>query len=37
MNVKQAIQSLQEMIDSGVINGDESFGVFTNGGKLSFQ
>ena len=33
MNVKQAIQSLQEMIDTGVINGEESFGVFTNGGE----
>ena len=33
MNVKQAIQSLQEMIDAGVINGEESLGVFTNGGE----
>ena len=33
MNVKQAIQQLQEMIDAGVINGEEQFGVFTNGGE----
>ncbi len=33
MNVKQAIQQLQEMVDAGVINGEESFGVFTNRGE----
>lgn len=33
MNVKQAIQQLQEMVDAGVINGEEQFGVFTNGGE----
>ena len=33
MNVKQAIQQLQEMVDAGVITGEEQFGVFTNGGE----
>ena len=28
MNVKQAIQALQTMIDTGVITGEEKFGVF---------
>ena len=33
MNVKQAINSLQEMVDSGVITGEEQFGAFTNMGE----
>ena len=33
MNVKQAIQQLQEMVDAGVITGEEQFGVFTNMGE----
>ena len=28
MNVKQAIQALQTMIDTGVITGEEEFGVY---------
>ena len=28
MNVKQAIQSLQTMIDTGEITGEEEFGVY---------
>ena len=28
MNVKQAIQALQTMIDTGVITGEEKFGVY---------
>lgn len=28
MNVKQAIQVLQTMIDTGVITGEEKFGVY---------
>ena len=28
MNVKQAIQALQTMIDTGAISGEEEFGVY---------
>ena len=28
MNVKEAIQALQTMIDTGVITGEEEFGVY---------
>lgn len=28
MNVKQAIQALQTMIDTGAISGEEKFGVY---------
>ena len=33
MNVNQAIEALQEMINAGVITGEEEFGAFTNRGE----
>ena len=33
MNIKQAIQTLQEMVNNGVLTGEEELGAFTNGGE----
>ena len=33
MNVNQAIKALQEMVNTGVITGEEEFGAFTNMGE----
>ena len=33
MNVNQAIETLQEMVNTGVITGEEELGAFTNMGE----
>lgn len=33
MTVNQAIQALQEMVNTGVITGEKEFGAFTNRGE----
>lgn len=33
MNVNQAIEALQEMVNTGVITGEEELGAFTNMGE----
>ena len=33
MNVKQAIEALQKMVNTGVITGEEEIGAFTNMGE----